>query len=1076
MADVNTYYYKFGEVEEAEIEGVVNDICNVGIDQIDTCIVNMVVDDRAGWKKALKNKLFKKIRRSDSYVEFRGWITEVRFVDNDQYNMTFKVKSKVKVLNELLSHVSSEWLDSPGTITAKDATTITNDEDITEPPAYVSASTAVLIVPHEDPVYTDDDVEDSLVFSADAVVVSGTYADLNDDDDSTGINFYKLNTQELFVEIKGSSTNAKANVVGAKVEFITHVKIGSVYDVTCKLEYWDGDSWEQIAETYPAESQNLASALNVWDHNISFGKGEYISGNDFLDESDDFRFRLIFTTSGNVRITAKPVRVKIRIFTDAKYTGPYFPITAYTTATKVTVNVNPVDAGVDVGNTFTIGWTDLITLGEIFDEYPAKSIPFTVDIDTNFVGYTARSFYEIDLMQCLEYFLDKQRAHYYYDHNADTLYIRKESTMITDGTLRTITESDIETFNLDDKEEEHLRSVTVVGATYRRGDGDEIDVSYTYPDDEFLGAGLGYTGTARKEIVVNKAEITSWTEAKELAKSLYVQSYDPRIGIGITLAAYNDTYVVGNKLTVTDGLDGITVSAEPIIEVNTTYDVANDLAIKQVQIGWQRTPLLKRHSNLLNELSGRVKDLQRYSRGISSQDKHKLMRADGVITGADLTLTSPTVTLIKLADNMLVSSGNFNIAVPDFANDTLVSKTSTDVLTNKTLTTPTIQTNFVLDAGDNPTTISKTAGEDKLSVSGAFSCTQGLFGANSVQIGDTGTADYTMSLEDQGGGVWWLNLTVDNANDCYFILENINAGVSPLHLYVKDGAIIDSQYIILDFVGNGGAALRLTSDNAHTFTLGGSAGGDHDWIVIQHPNIVSFPGSVGIGVSTPTAIFEVAGSNDVDLTDSVCNILSGSPTGQHLEFDDNEIMSKLDATTAGTLFLQNEGGAVWIGATTSLRVNTITATADTDHKIELDPAADTIHIHPGDVAGDNYFVLYSGDATQNNPQFLPNVTAEGRIGNATTYWYAVYASYLRYKNVPAVFDHYDDLLLLDNVGADTKGKLTNIDFMRDEEGFFNAGDISGFTLGCVKQLHQKVKDQQTTIEQLAVEIGQLRGE
>ncbi len=55
-------------------------------------------------------------------------------------------------------------------------------------------------------------------------------------------------------------------------------------------------------------------------------------------------------------------------------------------------------------------------------------------------------------------------------------------------------------------------------------------------------------------------------------------------------------------------------------------------------------------------------------------------------------------------------------------------------------------------------------------------------------------------------------------------------------------------------------------------------------------------------------------TDDADL-DAVsgCLITGGDGTGQHLAIDANEIMSKSDATTAGDLHLQTEGGKVYMG-------------------------------------------------------------------------------------------------------------------------------------------------------------------
>ena len=57
-----------------------------------------------------------------------------------------------------------------------------------------------------------------------------------------------------------------------------------------------------------------------------------------------------------------------------------------------------------------------------------------------------------------------------------------------------------------------------------------------------------------------------------------------------------------------------------------------------------------------------------------------------------------------------------------------------------------------------------------------------------------------------------------------------------------------------------------------------------------------------------------AATDDVDLSGATGNAIIGvSTSAQHLAFDANEIMSKSDATTAGTLFLQHNGGTLAVG-------------------------------------------------------------------------------------------------------------------------------------------------------------------
>ena len=58
-----------------------------------------------------------------------------------------------------------------------------------------------------------------------------------------------------------------------------------------------------------------------------------------------------------------------------------------------------------------------------------------------------------------------------------------------------------------------------------------------------------------------------------------------------------------------------------------------------------------------------------------------------------------------------------------------------------------------------------------------------------------------------------------------------------------------------------------------------------------------------------------AATDDVNISGASGNAIIGvSTSAQHLAFDANEIMSKSDATTAGTLYLQHNGGTLAVGA------------------------------------------------------------------------------------------------------------------------------------------------------------------
>lgn len=63
-----------------------------------------------------------------------------------------------------------------------------------------------------------------------------------------------------------------------------------------------------------------------------------------------------------------------------------------------------------------------------------------------------------------------------------------------------------------------------------------------------------------------------------------------------------------------------------------------------------------------------------------------------------------------------------------------------------------------------------------------------------------------------------------------------------------------------------------------------------------------------------------------------------------------------------------------------LKTNEVQSSSDAEHKILMDPAADEIHIKPGDDSGDNYWILKAIDAGVSSPSLLPSSPDEGYIG------------------------------------------------------------------------------------------------
>ena len=171
-----------------------------------------------------------------------------------------------------------------------------------------------------------------------------------------------------------------------------------------------------------------------------------------------------------------------------------------------------------------------------------------------------------------------------------------------------------------------------------------------------------------------------------------------------------------------------------------------------------------------------------------------------------------------------------------------------------------------------------------------------------------------------------------------------------------------------------------------------------------------------------------------------------------------------------------------------IQSNTIRAQSDTSHKIDLDPAANQIRIHPGDEPGDRYFILV-GFADQNNPTMIPSVNNSGRLGHGTAYYHEIHSfEYYEYAaGVP--WDEHNDLAYLENISVlmDTKGKPIkdkegnlqyDIDtipyFLKHKNNGMRVQDKISYSWSCLKQLYGKLKSLKEVVEQQSIIINQLK--
>lgn len=945
MTDMNTFYYKFGKGDETtEITGVVDDVCSYGIDQVDICTVNVLSSNRTDLKRALKNQYFEKIRNVDDEVEFRGQIVEISFAHEDKYNLTFKVKSPVDKLNRLTSHVLAEWLKSPTTLTAVETGEVhylTSSEDFDEPAGYVEGSTAAMIVHGEDPVFVEDNVTEINAYSAGASQ-TGVVGNLNDDDPDTGVKLTKNNTTELYQIIRGPSSNPRGSVVAMSCDVTVRVRFN--YSMDVKLQYydWDAPGWVDLGDTIP-----IPQAIFVGWKEITF-KGRVLSNVMVRDdETTEFKIKLLVEGTQSFH-GLKICMSEIIFYSDVAYDGTFFPITEYHSpmVKDVTVSVNPVDAGVDVGDTFLIGWKDSIILAEIFDEYSAKKyLPFNVDIGTLNNAYTAYNFKFMSLMSCLEFFMDKQQAHYWFDHLNNTLYIRTETVMTSAGANRALDDTYVESYSHDDKESTAVSNIVFHGGSYRRGDGEEIKVEYKYPD---IWDG-SWSGVGTRTLVIDKSNIKNWTEARNYCENIYASLNSTKMSMNIKLAAYNKDIVVSNKVDLE--IDGLTLVDEPVVGVTTSYNVADDLAIKTIQVGWQQTSLWERFTNFLNELTTKVSDLIQTKLQEYAQDHHALLRVDGIIDALNITFDQVTIKNQGAGGNIVMTSDNeaavLDLAAAVLANASLDNAVISEANVSQHEAALAVKGSLLSDSvPDNKIDESSVAQHQAaLAVKGSLltdPVPDGAVESSSVvqHQGDiTGLGVLTeLKIEEQILTQLENGLQLSGTYPIFILKDKNDTGVNAI-----------GHFVITDDEGTHMGALTLLENDVYLESHFGN-------VVLNGINVLFNANGLKLAAGAQV--------NDIDTA------MEGAPTDSQL------------LTAQGIKEFINAG----------VLANILYSTTDPDHKIVLDAGNNSMHFYAGDNAANKYMRLLSSANTDVYPVLVPQATDEGQLGASTTYWKRCYAN------------------------------------------------------------------------------------
>ena len=179
--------------------------------------------------------------------------------------------------------------------------------------------------------------------------------------------------------------------------------------------------------------------------------------------------------------------------------------------------------------------------------------------------------------------------------------------------------------------------------------------------------------------------------------------------------------------------------------------------------------------------------------------------------------------------------------------------------------------------------------------------TQWKAGRDSAVIRTTAsstTAYYPFISAKTGLGSWDIGTYQNESLHFSYITDEVYSGSTN----TRTGYIIFKP-------DNGGTIVANTFDgNATTATSATSATQDGDGNAINSTYLKLSGGTV-------TGSLILSRTTDAEATeDKSPALIIGSKTGQHLELDGNELMSKASATTAGILYVNNNGGQVVVGA------------------------------------------------------------------------------------------------------------------------------------------------------------------
>jgi hypothetical protein len=413
----------------------------------------------------------------------------------------------------------------------------------------------------------------------------------------------------------------------------------------------------------------------------------------------------------------------------------------------------------------------------------------------------------------------------------------------------------------------------------------------------------------------------------------------------------------------------------------------------------------------------------------------------GTITGG--TYDTPVVTNLTTADNKLITSTGNTLIAPAGIDDTIPTLTGAETMTNKTLTAPVVNTTITLVNGVNNSTITKNAGVDQVEYSGDVKVVNGIFGANSITVGD-------QTISEADG-----NLVLTDTTPMIRFIDSDSAGGSVLaglkiidknsveqgHMYINGAHMYVTNY------SNNGDLYLETTRNVITNTdilpvitgtqdLGSAALEWKDLYIDGTAHIDTLDVDIN---ATIAGTLTVTGTSTFNNTVTVTAVSDAGFYVYGNSADNTSIGLGRSGALEWTIGMKHDQDKVYIldgniASTTGIYISgsSIGAASDEDHIINLDPSADTISVYPGDTAGDSYIYMSSSESTATYPLLVSHAHEYGQVGYSGNAWRYMYAKWMVDDDGSlSSYDETNDLALLENLDVWRKDGVVQ----KDEDGF-----------------------------------------